>query len=143
MTNASEGDAKSFMLERFERSPLEFQGTLLFELDDHVAVASDSPQRLEEARYRIQIYSEFERDYVFAAAILINDEILFQTADFAESVLEIDDLLCLLHHDAMQGLTEACKTESNERKTLSKRLETQLAQMSVEVLKRLDELVAN
>ena len=138
MTNASEDDVKSFMLDRYERSPLEFRGSLMCEFDDHPAAVEPSA----EARYRIRVYREFQRDYVLEVAVLSGTSVLFQTADFAENVQEIDDLLCLLHHDAMQGLEKVRIAETEDRKALSKRLENQLTLMSVQLLKRLDEVVA-
>lgn len=138
MTDTPETDVKSFTIARYERSPLEFKGSVLLELED-----LQPPQEgVSETHYRVKVYREFQRDYVLEIAVVADGKELFQTADFADSVQEIDDLLCLLHHDAMDGLWCVSKAEPADRKILSKRLEDQLDRISLQVLQRLSELVA-
>lgn len=129
----------SFTIDRCDRSPVEFEGVLLVESD---GIQDSSPQGVE-ARYRVRVYQEAHRQFVLEIAIVAGDTILFQTADFAESVAVIDELLCLLHQDAMDGLPENTSFEVENKRVLSQRLEADLDHQSVFVLQRLAELVTS
>lgn len=138
----------SFTIDRYDRSPLEFEGVLMVEsdgLDLSVAKAvatksdgSESPQ----PRYRIRVYKESQRDFVLELAILAGDSVLFQTADIAESVCVIEELLCLLHQDAMDGLLDTVPVQATEKGLLNHRLEANLDRQTVLVLQQLNDKVA-
>lgn len=123
----------SFLIDRYERSPLEFEGELQFEID----FSQLSPVTPEQPRYRVRIYRELHRDFVVEVLVVANDTIVFQTADFAQSADEVDDLLCLVHDDAMDELAVNLQLEATQANITSKNLETQLHQLSTQVAERL------
>lgn len=138
MRNVDEMDhstvtATSFMIDRHERSPLEFEGALLFETDGSELTGDQT----ELPRYRIRVYQELCRDFVLEVAVVADNKVIFQTADFAQSVNEVDELLCLVHGDVMDGLSDSVQAEAAELQLLDKRLEASLDRLSNHVVERL------
>ncbi len=126
----------SFKIDRYERSPLEFEGSLLFESD-----CCDLPDyQAGDSRYRVRVYHEAGRDFVLEVGLVDDVSVLFQTADFAESIAEVDDLLCLVHEDAMDGLVDSGQFDASQRKAIGHRLETQLCRLSTRIVERITDL---
>ena len=111
--------ATSFTTDRYGYSSLEFEGELLFESDGCELAAFQAG----ELGYRIRVYRELCRDRVLEVA---GDNILFETADFSQSVVEVDDVLCFVHDDAMVWLAEGRQPDATRKNTLCKSLEAQL-----------------
>ena len=128
--------ATLFAIDRHERSPLEFQGALLVESDGY----TNSNLQANEPHYRVRVYKETKRDFVLEIAIVANDKVVFQTADFAESPAAIDELLCLSHEDAMNGIAGYIRQHVTETKLLGERLEMDLDHQSVFVLQQLSKI---
>jgi len=128
--------ATSFTIDRHERSPLEFEGELLFESDGSEATGYQAG----EPRYRIRVYCESHRDFVLEIALVADDRVMFQTAEFTQSVAEVDDLLCLVHKDAMNGLADSGQLDASRKKTLDQSLEAELCRLSIQVVERLTKI---
>lgn len=126
-------NAVALTFDRNDRSPLEFEGELLLEVD-----GKELPGFIEgEARYRLQVYRELHRAFVLKVMVIVDDSVIYQTAEFAESAEEVDELMCLLHADVMDGLTDSGKIDATEEEQVGKRLEAELGRLSLQVVERL------
>lgn len=132
MTSRPQTEFTSYVISRYERSPLEFEGLLVAE---HLGWSPEST----EPQYRIRVYQEASGHYVLEMAIVVEGTVVLQLADFAESLTEVDDLLCLLHEDTMDGFAELTEMDEAKVGLLDKRLEAELDRQSILVMKQLNE----